>query len=133
MAVGPYFVVSLLSLCFCFAFSLEVLFESVSSFFAYPVILFRGGLGPSLIAWSHPDRGRKNTKPEKKGEHNRKILPRAKLEPPKIKASEQNSATGTRTRVARVRAEYPNQLDYSGFCSTQSPELSAGVSAPSAE
>ena len=25
----------------------------------------------------------------------------------------QNSATGTRTRVARVRAEYPNQLDYS--------------------
>ena len=28
----------------------------------------------------------------------------------------QNSATGTRTRVARVRAEYPNQLDYSGFC-----------------
>ena len=28
----------------------------------------------------------------------------------------QDSATGTRTRVARVRAEYPNQLDYSGFC-----------------
>jgi hypothetical protein len=26
----------------------------------------------------------------------------------------QNSATGTRTWVARVRAEYPNQLDYSG-------------------
>ena len=26
------------------------------------------------------------------------------------------SATGTRTRVARVRAEYPNQLDYSGSC-----------------
>ena len=25
-----------------------------------------------------------------------------------------NSATGTRTRVAWVRAEYPNQLDYSG-------------------
>ena len=25
-----------------------------------------------------------------------------------------NSATGTRTRVARVRAAYPNQLDYSG-------------------
>ena len=25
-----------------------------------------------------------------------------------------DSATGTRTRVARVRAEYPNQLDYSG-------------------
>ena len=29
---------------------------------------------------------------------------------------EMHSATGTRTRVARVRAEYPNQLDYSGFC-----------------
>ena len=28
--------------------------------------------------------------------------------------SKSNSATGTRTRVARVRAEYPNQLDYSG-------------------
>ena len=28
---------------------------------------------------------------------------------------QQNSATGTRNRVARVRAEYPNQLDYSGF------------------
>ena len=25
-----------------------------------------------------------------------------------------NSATGTRTRVARVRAEYPDELDYSG-------------------
>ena len=32
--------------------------------------------------------------------------------------SSKNSATGTRTRVARVRAEYPNQLDYSGFCHT---------------
>ena len=30
------------------------------------------------------------------------------------KHKQQNSATGTRTRVARVRAEYPNQLDYSG-------------------
>ena len=29
-----------------------------------------------------------------------------------------NSATGTRTRVARVRTEYLNQLDYSGFCHT---------------
>ena len=29
------------------------------------------------------------------------------------RCSEKNSATGTRTRVARVRAEYPNQLDYS--------------------
>ena len=26
-----------------------------------------------------------------------------------------SSATGTRTRVARVRAEYPNQLDYGGI------------------
>ena len=26
------------------------------------------------------------------------------------------SATGTRARVARVRAEYPSQLDYSGIC-----------------
>ena len=30
----------------------------------------------------------------------------------------QYSATGTRTRVARVRAEYPNQLDYGGVEST---------------
>ena len=27
---------------------------------------------------------------------------------------QQSSATGTQTRVARVRAEYSNQLDYSG-------------------
>merc|ERR1712115_7143 len=43
-----------------------------------------------------------------------------------------NSATGTRTRVARVRAEYPNQLDYSGGC--KAIALSArhgnGVSSP---
>ena len=26
-----------------------------------------------------------------------------------------HSATGTRTRIARVRAEYPNQLDYGGI------------------
>ena len=31
------------------------------------------------------------------------------------------SATGTRARVARVRAEYPNQLDYSG-CWLYHPE-----------
>ena len=38
----------------------------------------------------------------------------------KRKEKHSNSATGTRTRVARVRAEYPNQLDYSGsgMCST---------------
>ena len=33
-----------------------------------------------------------------------------------------DSATGTRTRVARVRAEYPNQLDYSGV-RTYTPAL----------
>ena len=32
----------------------------------------------------------------------------------KLKKQASNSATGTRTRVARVRAEYPDQLDYSG-------------------
>ena len=32
-----------------------------------------------------------------------------------LQEATRNSATGTRTRVARVRAEYPNQLDYSGF------------------
>jgi hypothetical protein len=26
------------------------------------------------------------------------------------------SPAGTRTRVFRVRAEYPNQLDYRGWC-----------------
>ena len=35
------------------------------------------------------------------------------------------SATGTRTRVARVRAEYPNQLDYSG-CWMYHPEAPKG-------
>jgi hypothetical protein len=34
-------------------------------------------------------------------------------------AGQINSATGTRTRVARVRAEYPNQLDYSGDASVE--------------
>ena len=33
-----------------------------------------------------------------------------------------DSATGTRTRVARVRAEYPNQLDYSGCCNSREAE-----------
>ncbi len=33
------------------------------------------------------------------------------------------SATGTRTRVARVRAEYPNQLDYSGVACEAMPRL----------
>ena len=31
-----------------------------------------------------------------------------------VDENQANSATGTRTRVARVRAEYPNQLDYGG-------------------
>ena len=30
------------------------------------------------------------------------------------KSGDQNSDAGTRTRVARVKAEYPNQLDYIG-------------------
>ena len=34
-----------------------------------------------------------------------------------------NSATGTQTRVARVRAEYPNQLDYSGFWQQAASEI----------
>ena len=34
-----------------------------------------------------------------------------------------SSATGTRTRVARVRAEYPNQLDYSGVAVILKPTL----------
>ena len=29
------------------------------------------------------------------------------------------SATGTRTRVARVRAEYPSQLDYGGWATSR--------------
>ena len=33
------------------------------------------------------------------------------------------SATGTRTRVARVRAEYPNQLDYSGVWTWDGADL----------
>jgi hypothetical protein len=31
------------------------------------------------------------------------------------------SATGTRTQVARVRAAYPNQLDYSRSCQALEP------------
>ena len=51
----------------------------------------------------------------------------------------QNSATGTRTRVARVRAEYPNQLDYSGSAPqrfgrdslvAKCPSFSLGLPAP---
>ena len=49
----------------------------------------------------------------------------------------ENSATGTRTRVARVRAEYPNQLDYSGdgyvFASTCSFEFCDYVGLPGLE
>jgi hypothetical protein len=32
------------------------------------------------------------------------------------KTRQKNSVAGTRTRVSRVRAEYPNQLDYNGAC-----------------
>ena len=32
-----------------------------------------------------------------------------------------NSVAGTRTRVSRVRAEYPNQLDYNGCCAVVDP------------
>eukprot|EP00976_Prorocentrum_cordatum_P096292 1190509-Prorocentrum_minimum.AAC.1 len=31
------------------------------------------------------------------------------------------SATGARTRVSRVKAEYPNQLDYSGLLFRRQP------------
>ena len=31
-----------------------------------------------------------------------------------MEGRDKHSATGTRARVARVRAEYPSQLDYSG-------------------
>ena len=46
----------------------------------------------------------------------------------------ENSATGTRTRVARVRAEYPNQLDYGGFCvndAGQNPSYNSVLEYPS--
>jgi len=45
---------------------------------------------------------------------------------PAVPASK-HSATGTRTRVARVRAEYPNQLDYSGHCTVylEGPPIAA--------
>jgi hypothetical protein len=33
----------------------------------------------------------------------------------KKKKANKNSVAGTRTRVSRVRAEYPNQLDYNGY------------------
>ena len=39
----------------------------------------------------------------------------------------QTSATGTRTRVARVRAEYPNQLDYSGAGNRRAPVVDNGT------
>ena len=39
-----------------------------------------------------------------------------------------NSATETRTRVARVRAEYPNQLDYSGSIPERLRKKKAAIS-----
>ena len=53
--------------------------------------------------------------------------PRARRSPRPSFQRKMHSATGTRTRVARVRAEYPNQLDYSGFCT--SPMQRASVCA----
>ena len=42
-----------------------------------------------------------------------------------------NSATGTRTQVARVKAEYPSQLDYSGAanrnCEMSLKRINAGI------
>ena len=49
----------------------------------------------------------------------------------KLRCHKQISATGTRTRVARVRAEYPNQLDYSGVrCCRSSGRIRASARAP---
>ena len=42
------------------------------------------------------------------------MLPHQRRKKPAQVAGSKCSATGTRTRVTRVRAEYPNQLDYSG-------------------
>ena len=53
----------------------------------------------------------------------------------KRKEKHSNSATGTRTRVARVRAEYPNQLDYSGsgMCSTHTYFRLSSYNCPSCQ
>ena len=48
------------------------------------------------------------------GTHRQRALLRQAFPPHHTTKQMHNSATGTRTRVARVRAEYPNQLDYSG-------------------
>ena len=37
------------------------------------------------------------------------------------------SATGTRARVARVRAEYPSHLDYSGVDVFRNPKLTGAL------
>ena len=42
-------------------------------------------------------------------------MPTPELQKARSDEGRPNSATGTRTRVARARAKHPNQLDYSGF------------------
>ena len=86
----------------------------------------RGGQGPEEetkdIEVSHASKGQANKKCSKHAskDKNTRSQMRASLEaamPPPATTAEaalMNSATGTRTRVARVRAEYPSQLDYSG-------------------
>jgi hypothetical protein len=44
------------------------------------------------------------------------VCPQAKKK--KNPKQTKNSVAGTRTRVFRVRAEYPDQLDYNGCCYT---------------
>ena len=53
-----------------------------------------------------------------RGGHNNDMLKYFLLSHPVAGAQYSNSATGTRARVARVRAEYPDQLDYSGVASS---------------
>ena len=68
-------------------------------------------LAPAGFTFRHPD-----SNPGRPGGKRRLELrtpAEAAWHPWNLRTSE-NSATGTRTRVARVRAEYPNQLDYSG-------------------
>ena len=69
--------------------------------------------------------GQGNKKGNKKGREEKKLTVPSSLPT----AHCQNSATGTRTRVARVRAEYPNQLDYSGSCKCQTQTTIRGQTA----
>ena len=49
---------------------------------------------------------------------------------PNPQAEDNNSATGTRTRVAWVRAEYHNQLDYNGHGHAAKQQANAQLSNP---